>query len=338
MFQAFYITALLLDNAIALHNLASESMKRVFLILIVISASFSALSQGCSDAGFCTMGALKPDQPFNKKLQFKLRSMELSFYRGTTTTTPVIYVATADLNFGITQKSSFQVKLPYMMVRNGNLGETQGATDLSFCYTRSVFSSEKYDVNFSVGGKIPTNKSDKTSDKFKDEPLPMYYQTSLGTYDFITGLSVISKKWLFATGIQIPLIHINNNQFDWTDFPEYPDQSYLLTYSQANELKRGVDVMLRAERNFRFARFNFSAGLLPIYRITNDRITNELGSEIKPNGARGLALSGIVTAGYNFNVQSGVKLLLGRKLVQRDVNPDGLTRHAVSSISYFYRF
>ncbi|MFN8890139.1 MAG: hypothetical protein ACK5WF_21960 [Cyclobacteriaceae bacterium] len=42
-------------------------------------------SQGCSDAGFCTMGAMKPDQPYNKKIQLKLRSMEVSFYRGTTT-------------------------------------------------------------------------------------------------------------------------------------------------------------------------------------------------------------------------------------------------------------
>jgi hypothetical protein len=39
-------------------------------------------SQGCSDAGFCTMGAMKPDQPFNKKIEVRLRSMEISFYRG----------------------------------------------------------------------------------------------------------------------------------------------------------------------------------------------------------------------------------------------------------------
>jgi hypothetical protein len=283
------------------------------------------------------MGAMKPDQPFNKKMQLKLRSMEVSFYRGTTTTTPVIYVATADLNFGITARSSFQVKVPYLFVRSGNLGETNGISDLSLCYTRSLYTSERFDLNFSVGGKIPTNQSDKTSDKFPGEPLPMYYQTSLGTYDFITGLSLINRKWLLATGIQIPMIHINNNSFDWTDFPDYPDQNYLETYSQANQLKRGVDVMLRVERNFRFSRLNLSVGLLPIYRITNDRITLD-NEQIKPDGAKGLALSGIVTAGYNFNVQSGVKFLMGRKITQRDVNPDGLSRVLVSSISYYYRF
>ena len=307
---------------------------KIFLLYVCISmASVHAFAQGCSDAGFCTMGAMKPDQPYNKKIQLKLRSMELSFYRGTTTTTPVIYVTTADFNFSLNAKSSFQVKVPYTFVRSGNLGKTEGVSDLSLCYTRSILRSDRFDVNFSVGGKIPTNRSDKTSDKFPGEPLPMYYQTSLGTYDFITGLSLINRKWLFATGIQIPFKHINQNTFDWTDFPDYPSPDYIKTYSQSNLLKRGIDVMFRVERNFRFSRFNFSTGLLPIYRITNLQ-----GVEVKPDGARGLALSGIITAGYNFNVRSGIKLLLGRKFMQRDINPDGLTRHSVSSITYNYRF
>lgn len=312
-------------------------MKIYTFLAFATLISINAISQGCSDAGFCTMGAMKPDQPYNKKVQLKLRSMELSFYRGTTTTTPVIYVATADLNFSLNSKSSFQVKVPYMMVRSGNLGETQGVSDLSLCYTRSLLNTDRFDINFSMGGKIPTNKSNQTSNKFPNEPLPMYYQTSLGTYDFITGLSLINRKWLFATGIQIPFIHINQNKFDWSNFPNYPDENYIKTYSASNQLKRGVDVMLRVERNFRFSRFNFSTGLLPIYRITNDRITKQ-DVEIKPVGAHGLALSGIVTAGYNFNVRSGIKLLWGHKLHQREKNPDGLTREMVTSITYNYRF
>jgi hypothetical protein len=62
------------------------------------------------------------------------------------------------------------------------------------------------------------------------------------------------------------------------------------------------------------------------------------GNRIKPEGAKGMALSAIGTAGYNFNVKMGVKLLVGHKIVQRDTNPDGLTRVLVTSASYFYRF
>ena len=96
--------------------------------------------------------------------------------------------------------------------------------------------------------------------------------------------------------------------------------------------------MLRAERNFRLSRWNFSVGLLPIYRINRDAFTNSRGLRVISKDASGLALSGIVTTGYSFNVKSQVRLLLGHVLVQRKLNPDGLTREFVSSITYVYRF
>jgi hypothetical protein len=165
----------------------------------------------------------------------------------------------------------------------------------------------------------------------------MYYQTSLGTYDFISGLSYITRNWLLATGIQIPL-NKNENQFLWGEWKSSNEKDYAGRYDKSKELKRGTDVMIRIERNFRFSRFNFTLGLLPIYRITNDEITNPAGLREKPTGAKGLAMSGIFTTGYSFNVRSSVKLLLGHKIVQRDENPDGLTREVVSTVSFCHRF
>lgn len=265
--------------------------------------------------------------------------MEVSFYRGSTTLTPIVYVATLDANFSVGKKNSLQIKLPYQMV-HGRLANTSGIGDISLCFTRNIYSSEKFDVSVSVGSKIPTNDSDKTIKTASGErdPLPMYYQTSLGTYDAIAGISLVNKKWLFATGIQVPL-NKNNNQFlwgEWNGSGEDPD--YIEKYARANQLKRGIDVMFRVERNFRFSRLNFSVGLLPIYRVTNDEIELADGSKLKPDGAKGLALSGIGTIGYSFNVKSGVKLLMGHSIIQRDDNPDGLTRELVSSFTYFYRF
>jgi hypothetical protein len=165
----------------------------------------------------------------------------------------------------------------------------------------------------------------------------MYYQTSLGTYDAIAGLSLVSRNWLFATGIQVPL-NQNNNEFIWAAWDGTEEEAYVDRYTQAKDLKRGVDVMLRVERNFRLSRFNFSVGLLPIYRITRDEFTNSRGQRIISDEAMGLALSGIVTGGYSFNTQSGLRLLLGHKIVQRELNPDGLTREFVSSLTYIHRF
>jgi hypothetical protein len=308
--------------------------KRLWLSFIIfLSFSIVGFPQGCSDAGFCTMGAMKPDQPFNKKIEFRLRSMELSFYRGTTTMTPIVYVATADMSFSLSKKMSFQVKLPYQAV-SGRLAKTSGAGDISLCLTRNIATSEKYDLNFSLGTKIRTNSSDKSID---GRPLPMYYQTSLGTYDFISGISLITSKWLFATGIQIPL-NKNNNQFLWEAWKGTDEETYILGYNQAKQLKRGTDVMVRVERNFRFSRLNFTLGLLPIYRIVNDEITNPLGVRVEPKNAKGLAMSAIFTTGYSFNVRTGIKMLIGHKIVQRDTNPDGLTRELVTTVSYYYRF
>lgn len=317
-----------------------QSLVPLSLVTLGCLVSTQALSQGCSDAGFCTMGAMKPDQPYNKRVAVRLRSMELSFYRGTTSLTPIIYVATADLNFSINGKNTFQVKLPYQAI-TGRLANTSGAGDISLCFTRQVYDADAFTVNWSLGGKLPTNHSDKVS--VDSRPLPMYYQTSLGTYDLISGLSLISRKWLFATGIQVPL-NQNGNQFVWSAWDGSELEEYADRYNQAMDLKRGIDVMLRVERNFRFSKFNFSVGLLPIYRITRDEFTRsgpDAGSpltRVRPDPAQGLAASAIVTGGYSFDVRNSIKLLVGHKLTQRDLNPDGLTRELVSSITYSYRF
>lgn len=313
----------------------------VFSVFALALIPLICSSQGCSDAGFCTMGAMKPDQPFNKNIPVKLRSMELSFYRGTTTLSPIVYAGTLDLNFNIgDEKTFFQVKLPYQAVK-GNFGSTSGMSDISLCLTRQVSSNGEFDFNVSLGTKIPSNDANLKDDTH-DLPLPMYYQTSLGTYDLIAGLSMISREWLFATGIQHPL-NQNKNTFTWAPWiPVYQDgegADYVRAYDRAFDLKRGTDIMLRVERNFRFSRINFSLGALPIYRITSDEVTvASTGKRIKADGTTGLALSAIATAGYSFNIQTGIRILYGRKITQRDFNPDGLTRQDVMTISYFYRF
>lgn len=315
-------------------------MRSAGILLLFLASGFTVLGQGCSDAGFCTMGAMKPDQPYNKRVEIKLKTIEFSYYKGTTSLSPVIQVANIDFTIGLNSRNAIQVKVPYQWVY-GTLGKTATLGDLSFCYTRNLYSSDRFDLNASLGTKLPSNSSDLMNGP---NPLPMYYQTSLGTYDFIAGISMITRKWLFATGIQVPL-NRNSNKFDWHNpwiGGDSTFQEYVKAYPNSTDLKRGVDVMLRVERNFRLARFNFSAGLLPIYRIVADEITdfsgNRTSTDAKGNVAKGLAMSWILTAGYNFNTHSGVRLLMGQKIVQRDFNPDGLTREVVTTLSYSYRF
>ena len=74
-------------------------------------------------------------------------------------------------------------------------------------------------------------------------------------------------------------------------------------------------------------------------RVSKDSILDPVtGTRKKLEGTTGMALSVIGTFGYSFNVQSGVRLLMGVKLTDRKVNPDGLTRDMVTTVSYYYRF
>ncbi len=309
--------------------------------------AFVAIGQGCSDAGFCTMGAMKPDQDYDKDLNVKLRSIVINAYFGTTTLTPKIYSLTVDATISVTDRWFFQAKVPYQMV-TGNFANTAGVSDLSFSLTRNMLNTKRGSLNATIGTKIPTNDSDlaTTNGDFGPEgsDLPMYYQVSLGSYDFIAGASWINEKWLMATGVQVALT-ANKNDFKWSEWPNYPDKEfneagisdYVKAYDRATHLKRGTDVMLRLERNFRFTNYNFSIGVLPIFRVTHDQIITD-GVYEKVDGTTGMALSVLVGAGYNFNVNSGLKLIIGKKITDREVNPDGLTRNEVVNFSYIYRF
>lgn len=312
-------------------------MKTFILSLFsFILYTFTGYSQGCSDAGFCTMGAMKPDQNYNKRLPLKLRTLGVSYYQGKSTLTPVIRSVTFDLDFKIDTKSSLQVKLPYQWVQ-GSLGNTTGLSDISLSFTRNVYSSYNFDINVTLGAKIPTNNSN-LKDGDHGRALPMYYQTSLGSYDVVFGASLISKNWLFAVGYQQAL-NRNKNTFDWDEWKDYPFPSYIRKYAIANNLKRGTDIMLRVERNFRFSRFNFNVGALPIYRITQDEVfTSIKGRRVKVEKTTGLAFSVLTGVGYAFNVNSSVKLIYGYKITDREINPDGLTRDNVLNFSYLLNF
>ena len=98
--------------------------------------------------------------------------------------------------------------------------------------------------------------------------------------------------------------------------------------------------MFRVEKNFRFSRFNVSLGLLPIFRINKDEYTAPSGERLKYDGSTGPVVTALATLGYSFNVRSGVKLIMGQKIISRRMhtNPDGLSRLNVISIGYIYRF
>jgi hypothetical protein len=294
-----------------------------------------ALSQGCSDAGFCTMGAMRPNQNYSSKTSLKLRSVDFSQYIGLTKFGDVILNYTLDANVSIGNRNTFQVKLPYQFVY-GRLANTNGTGDISLSFTRNLIAKPSYQINASVGTKIPTMVPNlKSAD---DRPLPMYYQTSLGTYDIIAGISFITRNWLIATGYQQALNHVNN-EFTWGAWSDSDLKAKSLDYPVSKDVLRGKDIMLRVERNFRSTKFNVYVGMLGIYRITRDEVYSVPDKKILPKkGTDGLALTALAGLGYNLSTKLSLKTMVGRKITNRTINPDGLSREWVQTLGIEYKF
>ncbi|TAD97753.1 MAG: hypothetical protein EAZ97_11935 [Bacteroidetes bacterium] len=310
-------------------------MKKLFFTILCFIVLKTAFSQGCSDAGFCTMGAMKPNQAFHKKLNIRLRSVEISQYLGTVKFGDYIWSTTLDLTFGISDKTNLQIKLPYTAVQ-GVLANTQGLGDISLSLSRNLFSSEKFQINATIGAKIPTNKADKsTSDGL---PLPMYYQTSLGSYDIVAGISLISKKWLFAAGYQQALNQAENN-FTWGAWKNGEINPISQLYPVNLKAFRGIDVMTRVERNFRFAKFFFNIGALYIHRLTNDTFISPQSKErIEKTDTHGASFTLLTSFGYSFSVKSAIKLSAGKQLFNYKTNIDGLSREEVIIFGFEQKF
>lgn len=303
-------------------------------VIISCFCASSLAAQGCSDAGFCTMGALKPDQSYSKKLNIRLRSIEVGQYIGVTRFEDVIFNYWADLSFGINEKTTLQVKAPFAITR-GFLDNTNGFGDISLGLARNLVAKENYQLNLTLGGKIPTGNSNvRTSE---GRTLAMYYQPGLGTWDVVAGLSFITRKWLLAVGYQQSL-NPTTNRFLWSDWEGTRFEEDVRLYTQSLDLERGIDAMFRIERNFRLSNFNLNLGLLHIYRFGNDVITLPNGEKNEVQGSDGLAWTALVGFGYQLSVKSGIKVMNGIRLRRRPKNPDGLSRELVSTISYVYKF
>lgn len=321
-------------------------------IILILGSCPISFSQGCSDAGFCTMGALKPNQNHNLLRKINLRSIELTHYFGYTPTfNGNIYSnssydyfqsAIVDANIGIGRKHSLQLKIPYNFTY-GILANTNGIGDISYGFTRSMIETANLQIGLTVGGKIPTGASNLS---YQNKPLPMYYQPGLGTWDALAGIGINYKSFLFSVGIQHPF-NTNNNTFVWKPWNSTEDSAKARHYPRTNQFIRGTDVMCRIEYNLRFSNWNMYVGLLNIYRINKDQFKNSAGKSEEIKYSDGLVSSVIVGGAYRFTANSAIKLLVAIRLNDRDAlapivekipNPDGLKRFFVNTITYEYRF
>ena len=289
--------------------------------IVLVLFSINAAAQGCSDAGFCSIGNLG-QQP---KTETTKQKITLLFPAGIGDEEVFVFTPAIQYDNQLNKKWAVQAKLTANYA-DGNLGSAFAPGDIYVSGTY-IFSNKKniWNVSATLGTKLLLSQSDL---KTANRSLPMQYQSSLGTIDLITGVALYNKHWQIAAGWQQPLTGTNGNNF----LPIYFNDAKADKYIPSNDFNRKADVLLRGMYKHSLNnQFYLNAGLLGIYHLGKDTYIdgNISNQPIAIKGSDGLTLNASVASWYAVSKKITIGLTAAVPLLIRDVRPDGLTRSFV---------
>lgn len=293
----------------------------IILVLLVNNIH----GQGCSDAGFCSISALKPmaeKDSFATKNQIKF-----GFSYGVAENSIIAAGLYMEYKRQINRSFSADIRVSSLSLK-GN-GIATGA--LSDIFINGVYRTKKH-LAFNLGFKTPIANGNR---KENNLPLPMDYQPGLGTFDLIAGLNYRQKKINFSVGWQQPVSQ-NKNEFIAEN---YPAGSKLSAFQSSKNFERSGDVLTRVSYQLvNNNKINLSPGLLFLYHLKNDRYTDAQENKKVIEGSAGATLNITVHGNYLFNEKNGLHINIGAPVIVRKKRPDGLTRSFVANIEYSLRF
>lgn len=288
-------------------------------------------AQGCSDAGFCTIGNL--NQYARDTASHHKQKLTFIFTNGIGDENVYVFTPAVQYDYSFNSRWTVQGKITGNYA-NGNLGTATGAGDVFLSAIYSLPEKNHWQTSFLFGTKLPLSNADiRTANK----PLPMQFQSSLGTVDLLAGITIADKKWLFSTAIQQPLTGSNRNTF----LPAYWNTAQANKYSSSNDFNRKADVLLKAAyKLIEKEKLAVNIGLLGIYHLGKDTYINGNISNkpIALIGSDGLTLNGTAAISYKFNNKVSIRLLGGIPFIVRNIRPDGLTRKFVLSPEISFNF
>lgn len=297
-------------------------MKKLIL-LFVLFANY-AFSQGCSDAGICSInhGFQIEEKTFKNHLEiaaiFGAGESDVRYF-----SPYVSYTKRFNNRFSFTGKVTFSTA-------HGSFGTRSQFGDAFLIGNYSFKEKSKKQWSILLGWKFPFTASNL---KINGYSLPLDYQSSLGTVDLFLGTNLNYKKWDFNAAIQIPVFNLNKNSY----FKEYGGTE---DFPSTNLFERKPDALLRATYSLKTAnkKFTFKPNLLFIYHVGEDSFETVFGQRENINGSEGLTINGNLITSYAISKQSSLELSLATPFVVRDVRPDGLTRSFVLGLQYQYSF
>lgn len=294
--------------------------KTIIIALVGLFSGFSSYSQGCSDAGICSIG----NSFQNSKTDFK-NGIEIGNIFGTGEADVTYFSSYLTYTRTINERFSLSSKITYS-VANGSFGQRGAFGDGYFIgnYNWKTKTTAKWSTL--MGFKIPFTSSNLKINEFS---LPLDYQSSLGTFDLILGLNLTYKKWDFNTGIQIPVFNNNRNSY----FKEFSDTD---DFPSTNLFERKSDALFRTTYTIQPAntKFTFKPNVLFLYHLGEDSFENAFGKRETIQNSDGLTINGNLIGSYAINAKNSIELSLATPFVIREVRPDGLTRGFTAGLIY----
>lgn len=302
----------------------NTNLQALLATLFVLLAAH-AHSQGCSDAGFCTLTGFKPASSTATK-SFK-NWFKAGFSYGKADHSISVFGSYLEWGRQINSKVAINARLTAL---------SQSGNDISVFSLSDIYLSSDYKISrstrFTSGVKIPLTSGNRARGGLT---LPLDYQSSLGTFDLIIGIGHDIKRLRLTAALQQPLFQ-NKNRFMADD---YPSVSALSAFQSTNKFKRAGDILFRASYLLNAGtKFTITPALLPIYHLSNDKFTDTDGVEKEIEGSNGLTLNGNIFLDYMISNRNTLQLSYGSPLISRDTRPDGLTRSFVINLEYRISF
>ncbi len=296
-------------------------MKPRILLLYLLRIFFSggAIAQGCSDAGLCTIGSLG-----HQKDSTARNTVSLVLATGTGEQGIFVFTPAVQYDRKLNSILAIQAKVSANYA-SGDLGRAAGAGDLYLSAIVNPINKNGFVPSITAGFKVPLADGGLSK---KGRGLPMPYQSSLGTTDLITGVTMYDGIWQFSLGWQQPITTANNNVFNDELWPGGEASEYFPSYM----LKRKADILLRAAYRGQISRsISCNVGLLGIYHVGTDEYRNPYAEMkyMRLEGSDGMTIN--VTSAFDWKISRSLTaaLIMGFPVVVRDVRPDGLTRSIV---------
>lgn len=298
---------------------------KIFICYTVVFLSTGLLhSQGCSDAGICSInkGFSAEEKTLKNRLEvaatYSLGDADLVYFSPN-----ISYTKRFNERYTFTSTVTFTTA-------TGSFGTRSQLGDAFLI--GNYFFKEKNRKQWSalLGLKFPFTASNLKINGFS---LPMDYQSSLGTIDLFLGANYRWNDWGFNAALQLPLINGNKNSY----FKEFGGTN---DFPSTNLFRRQPDALLRASYSVPMptSKLGIQPNLLLIYHLGEDTFENVLGQREKIQGSEGLTVNANLITSFTISTQKRLELSLASPFVVRDVRPDGLTRSFVATLHFQYSF